>query len=270
MAKKPSRPMSEHKRAERRRRDRERARQATEALLTSDGWQRWVRARAVFDSYSLQNTLLLAYQCAARGITPTRVGGFRAWLKLGRCVRKGEAALWVMAPMPIKPRDPNPEEPGEQRLLFRSVPVFELSQTDMLPGVEPGPLEPPSVAIDGDSHAHPLEPLTALADEIGYTASFAQLDGAPRRVLRLQREAHRHPGAAGTERQGPRRCPRARLRPRRIQRALRPRPRRGDRRVRRLHRLLRTRPAHRWRVGALPRGLGRERRPRCDHRCRRS
>lgn len=91
MAKKSSRRLSEQKRAERRERDRERAREATEALLTSDGWQRWVRARAVFHSYSLQNTLLLAYQCAARGITPTRVGGFRAWLKLGRCVRKGRS-----------------------------------------------------------------------------------------------------------------------------------------------------------------------------------
>lgn len=105
-----------------------------------------MRARAVFHSYSLQNTLLLAYQCAARGITPTRIGGFRAWLKLGRCVRKGEVALWVMVPMPIKQRDRDPEEPGEERLLFRSVPVFELSQTDVLPGVEPEPLEPPSVA----------------------------------------------------------------------------------------------------------------------------
>ena len=170
--------LSEQKRAERRERDRERARQATETLLTSDGWRRWVRARAVFHSYSLQNTLLLAYQCAARGITPTRVGGFRAWLKLGRCVRKGEIALWVMAPMPIKQRDRDPEEPDKERPFFRSVPVFELSQTEVLPGVEPAPLEPPSVAIDGDSHADLLEPLSALATDLGYTLGFAELDGA--------------------------------------------------------------------------------------------
>ncbi len=56
MAKQSSRRASEQKRAERRERDRERARWATEALLTSEGWQRWVRARAVFHSYSLQNT----------------------------------------------------------------------------------------------------------------------------------------------------------------------------------------------------------------------
>ena len=179
MATKSSRRASEQQRAERRQRDRERAQQATEALLTSDGWQRWLRARAVFHSYSLQNTLLLAHQCAERGITPQHVGGFRAWLKLGRCVRKGESALWVMAPMAIKRRNEEAEEPDEERrVFFRSVPVFELSQTEPLPGVEPEPLEPPSVPIDGDSHAHLLEPLAELATELGYDMSYAELDGA--------------------------------------------------------------------------------------------
>ena len=178
MATKSSRRTPEQGRAERRRRDRERAREATEALLTSEGWRRWVRARAIFHCYSLQNTLLLAHQCAERGITPRRVAGFRTWQKLGRCVRKGEAALWVMAPLPIKRRDGEAEEPGEERLFFRSVPVFELSQTDVVPGVEPEPLEPPSVPIDGDSHAELLEPLAALARELGYVMSYAELDGA--------------------------------------------------------------------------------------------
>ena len=177
MAKRSSSRLSEKQRAERRRRARERAREATEALLTSEGWQRWVRARSVFHSYSLQNTLLLAHQCAARGITPTRVAGFRAWLRLGRCVRKGETALWVMAPLPIKQRDGEAEEPREERLFFRRVPVFELTQTDVLPGVEPEPLEQPSAPIDGDSHAELLDPLAALAGELGYVMSYAELDG---------------------------------------------------------------------------------------------
>ena len=120
MAKKSSRRLSD----ERRRHARERAREATEALLTSEGWQRLVRARSVFHSYSLQNTLLLAHQCAERGTTPTRVAGFRAWLRLGRYVRKGQTALWAMAPLPIKQRDGEAEEPGQGRLFFRSVPVF--------------------------------------------------------------------------------------------------------------------------------------------------
>jgi hypothetical protein len=38
--------------AERRPRDRERLQHAARELLTSDGWQRWVRARALFHNYS--------------------------------------------------------------------------------------------------------------------------------------------------------------------------------------------------------------------------
>ena len=40
------------------------------------------------------------------------------------------------------------------------------------------PLEPPAQPVDGDSHAHLLEPLTGLAGELGYTVTRA----APRRA----------------------------------------------------------------------------------------
>lgn len=53
MAKKSSRRLSEAERAERRQRDRERLQRAAQELLTSEGWQRWVRLRALFHSYSL-------------------------------------------------------------------------------------------------------------------------------------------------------------------------------------------------------------------------
>jgi hypothetical protein len=169
--------LSDAERAERRRADRERMRVATEALLSSEGWQRWVRARAVFHRYSLQNSLLLAYQCHARGITPRRVAGFRAWLKLGRVVRKGETALKILSPVPVKERDEHDDVTGKTRMFFRTAFVFADVQTEPLPGVEPAPLEPPSVPIDGDSHGHLLEPLAKLAAEVGFSMSFAPLDG---------------------------------------------------------------------------------------------
>jgi hypothetical protein len=81
---KTKRGPSEAERAERRARDRERLQQAARELLTSDGWQRWLRARALFHNYSLRNCLLLAAQCRERGIDARRVVGFRAWLRLGR------------------------------------------------------------------------------------------------------------------------------------------------------------------------------------------
>jgi hypothetical protein len=49
MASKSSRRLSEQGRAERRRQDRERLQQAARELLSSEGWARWVRTRAMFD-----------------------------------------------------------------------------------------------------------------------------------------------------------------------------------------------------------------------------
>lgn len=60
--------------------------------------------------------------------------------------------------------------------------MFELSQTEPLLDIEPEPLEPPSAPIDGDSHAHLLEPLAALAGELGFDMGYAELDGSRGRM----------------------------------------------------------------------------------------
>ena len=59
---KTKRRLSETERAERRKRNRERLQRAAEELLTSDGWQRWVRvrSRAGLARLSLSNQLLVA------------------------------------------------------------------------------------------------------------------------------------------------------------------------------------------------------------------
>jgi len=46
------RPTDEDRRAERRAADRERMRDAVEALRTSEGWKRWLTVRRNFHSYS--------------------------------------------------------------------------------------------------------------------------------------------------------------------------------------------------------------------------
>jgi hypothetical protein len=92
MAKKSRDTFSDQERARRRRADRERLHRAAEELLSSDGWARWVRVRASFRAYSAGNCMLLAQQCHERGIVPQHIAGFRGWLKLGRCVGKGETS----------------------------------------------------------------------------------------------------------------------------------------------------------------------------------
>jgi hypothetical protein len=121
----PRRKLTDAERDERRRRDRERLAEATRALLSSDGWRAWLRARATLHSYSLHNTLLIAQEARRRGFTPTHVAGFKAWLRLGRCVRKGERGIPILAPIRLKDRDDDGEQTGDTRLFFRTVHVWD-------------------------------------------------------------------------------------------------------------------------------------------------
>ena len=177
------RKLTEAERAQRRRADRERLERAARALLTSEGWQRWVRVRSTngLARYSFGNQLLIALQRP----DATYVAGFRAFLELNRCVCKGERAIRILAPMSVRVRDAESYEEStpdasesDRRTVFRAVPVFDVSQTEPLPGTEPVPLEPPSQPITGDSHAALLDPLKDLAGELGFTVEHRSLDGA--------------------------------------------------------------------------------------------
>jgi hypothetical protein len=172
-------PLTDAERDARRQADRERLEQAARALLTSDGWQRWIKIRATngLARYSLNNQLIINMACADRGITPTYVAGFRAFLQLNRVVRKGQAAIKILAPVAVKKRDDDGEQTGEKRVFFRTVPVWDVSMTEPLPGTEPVPLAPPSEPITGDSHHRLIAPLIAHAAQLGYTVEIRQLAG---------------------------------------------------------------------------------------------
>jgi antirestriction protein ArdC len=124
-----------------------------------------------FHEYSMGNCMLIAMQRP----DATQVAGFKAWQQLGRQVRRGEHGIRIMAPMVVKQRDENGEtdEDGETRVLFRTVSVFDVSQTDG----EPLP-EPPREPITGDSHAHLIEPLTAHARSLGFSVQRKPLEHA--------------------------------------------------------------------------------------------
>ena len=129
------RPLTDEQRAQRRARDREQFEHAVRALLTSDGWERWVRTRRTFRRYSLNNQLLIALQRP----DATRVAGFRAWLRLNRCVRKGEKGIQIFAPCTVKQRDEHGrvvlDEHGRPRTrtLFKLTSVFDVAQTEQHP-----------------------------------------------------------------------------------------------------------------------------------------
>ena len=171
--------LTDAEREQRRAADRAFVQQAVEQLRSSDGWQRWLTTRQHFHTYSLRNQLLIAMQ----NPEATRVAGFKAWLALGYCVRRGEKALRIFAPCPPSKaklqawRDAGADPAEKPRTFFRLTAVFDRSQVDELPPpAEPAPLDPPAAAeIDGDELAPWLEPLTALATAIGSTVVFESI-----------------------------------------------------------------------------------------------
>ncbi|MDE0803323.1 MAG: ArdC-like ssDNA-binding domain-containing protein [Acidimicrobiales bacterium] len=100
-----------------------------EALTTTEAWTAWLDVARHLPSYSFNNLILLWSQ----NPNATHVAGYRAWKNLGRQVRRGETGLRILAPCTYKDTD---EDTGEDRQVirgFRSVAVFDISQTDGAP-----------------------------------------------------------------------------------------------------------------------------------------
>jgi len=174
MAKAERIAMTDQERAERRKHEQELTERAVAQLRCSAGWQRWltVRARAGLRRLSVRNQLLVCLQDP----TATYVAGFRAWLKLGYCVRRGSTShirIWAPCPPSRKKlqawRDAGAAAAERPRTYFRLEAVFSQAQVEPLPPpAQPAPLEPPSAELQGDSLAWAQAPLEQLADELGY------------------------------------------------------------------------------------------------------
>ena len=120
-----------------------------EKVLDGEEFKRYLAFAANFHRYSANNTLLVLLQRP----DATRVAGYRRWQELGRQVMRGEEGLKILAPLFRSVED---EESGEKaRVLcsFKVVKVFDVSQTDPLPGAESMPEKPRPRALRGDSAA---------------------------------------------------------------------------------------------------------------------
>ena len=135
-------------------------------LTSSEEWQRYLEIQSRFHHYSFGNVLLIAAQCHGA----TRVAGFNAWRKLNRFVRKGEKAIWVLAPMIYK----NAEDGETDRVIrgFKFVPVFDIAQTDGE--------ELPSICnrLDGDDPKGLYAQLLIVARSIGFTVEDHEFNGS--------------------------------------------------------------------------------------------
>ena len=86
---------------------------------------------ARFHSYSLSNSLLIMAQFPQAA----HVAGYRTWQKLDRQVRRGSKAIKILAPIMKRNRRAADEE--KTVVAFRTVSVFDVSQTDGRPLPEP-------------------------------------------------------------------------------------------------------------------------------------
>lgn len=143
-----------------------------EQLLQSGDWQDYLKAQSKFHNYSFNNTLLILFQQP----TATRVAGFHTWKQLGRSVRKGEKAIWILAPMTyrIKPADSETSEEGNGIEIlqgFKSVPVFDLSQTEGKPL-----LDVPLNNLEGEDQGL-FTALRQLSETRGWPIEIKPLEG---------------------------------------------------------------------------------------------
>ncbi|MFF3982961.1 ArdC-like ssDNA-binding domain-containing protein [Streptomyces sp. NPDC001828] len=181
---------------------------AIASLVSADGWKAMLRATvANLGRYSANNMLLILAQCPHA----TQVRSFKQWKENGRSVRKGEKGLRIFAPMTVKKKDdtgaPVLDENGQEqkRTIFKTVAVFDISQTDPIEG-EAAPEEPTEPAyalggkVEGDAPAELWDGLTAHIEGHGYTVrleSTGRADGytdPKTRVVGIQAsdpEAHR-------------------------------------------------------------------------------
>jgi antirestriction protein ArdC len=137
-------------------------------LTSTDQWQRYLDFQSRFHRYSFGNVLLIAAQCHEA----TQVAGFNAWRKMNRFVRKGEKAIFVLAPMVYKFADTDSGENDRVIRGFKFVPVFDVAQTDGE--------ELPSVCrrLDGDDTGGHYSQLLGVAQSLGFKVVDQELDGS--------------------------------------------------------------------------------------------
>lgn len=136
------------------------------ALTTSTAWHRYLDVQSRFHRYSFHNVLLISAQCPQA----RQVAGFGAWRTLNRSVRRGERAIWIVAPMVA--RSSATGDDGDRVIRgFKLVPVFDIGQTDG------DPLPEVCHRLDGDPPAAHYRHLVEVARSLGFAVVDHTFDG---------------------------------------------------------------------------------------------
>jgi antirestriction protein ArdC len=133
---------------------------------------RYLAAMGRFHHYSLHNVMLIALQKP----TAPHVAGFHTWKKLGRCVKRGEKGIYILAPLVARKQalEAQTEKETEQVIVgFRACVVFDESQTSGRPLPNIG-------RVSGDPQEYHERLVQFVASEgiaLGYSADIAPARG---------------------------------------------------------------------------------------------
>ena len=163
-----------------------------EALMQTDRFRSFLASAARFHRYSSNNQFLIWLQAPEAAA----VNSYKRWGELGRQVRKGEKAIRIIAPRPVKytreveTAGGSTEEREFAYTRFVAVSVFAYEQTDPAEG-HPNPWEPiPFPVLTGDAGAEHIATLRAwlpaqgitVEDEPGIVGAQGYYNPATRRI----------------------------------------------------------------------------------------
>ena len=144
-------------------------------LSNAEGWQAFLESRSRFHNYSLGNAFLICHQNPAA----TQVAGFNDWKnKHGRSVKKGERAIWILAPITRKVDvvgDDGATSSASRVVGFRAVPVFDVSQTEGPPLPERPHID--AGELDDVVPEAMVEELTSFVEARGFSISRGDAGG---------------------------------------------------------------------------------------------
>lgn len=152
--------------------------EAVTSLTTSKAWLGMLRVSARFTRYSARNVALLWLQSEQRGVTLSRVAGYRAWQAMGRQVVKGARSFAVLAPVRrrltaeeaaerAKAGQPAYDNEGRPMVVvrgFRLERVFRYEDTEG----EPLPEQPTMGYVTGDTPDGAWQALAELVARHGF------------------------------------------------------------------------------------------------------
>ncbi len=94
--------------------------------MTGKEYQEMLEKMVRFHQYSFCNQIILMFHGCSQ------VAGYKRWQELERTVKKGSKAVWILVSAYYKKKVENEEGEEEEvrKLYFRSVPVFDIADTE--------------------------------------------------------------------------------------------------------------------------------------------